>query len=307
MNQCPHTPTSIIGKVHRVVVIGDIHGDWKALTKSLKLANLINGRWKWIGGQTHLVQVGDILDRGGRPATYGDEKSESKILRHLFKLQKSARLAGGGVHLLLGNHELMNIAGNFQYVTTHGLSDFAEFGNRQRALQPGGPIAVELACNSNSVLQIGSWTFAHAGILPKISKKHKIEQINSIVRNFLLGNTKLSRESDPDIMDMFWHRKYSNAPAQCMELNAALADIGSRHMVVGHSVQPNGINSDCGGALWRVDVGMSNAFGKGFKAGVEVLEILDDTKVNILKGFSRPTAEQPTVNYEGRWRNKGNP
>lgn len=282
MNKCQQIPDSVIGKVKRIIVIGDIHGDWRALSKALRLAKLTNSNGKWIGGQTHLVQVGDILDRGGRPATYGDEMSESKILRHLFKLQRSAKKAGGGVHLLLGNHELMNVMGNFQYATSKGLSDFSEFGSRQNALRPGGPFAIELACNSNSLLQIGSWTFAHAGILPKVSRKYKIEQINQTVRDFLLGNTKLSEGSD--IVNMFWHRKYSNAPAQCTELNAALADLGSRHMVVGHSVQPDGINSDCNGALWRVDVGMSQAFGKRPRQyEIEILEILNDNKVTVLK------------------------
>lgn len=283
MNYCYQIPKCTLPAVRRIVVIGDIHGDLKALVRSLRLARVINRSRNWIGGATHLVQVGDLLDRGGRPATSGDEKSEHKILKMLFRLQREARASGGDVHILLGNHELMNVMGNFRYVTRLGMSDFG--GDRQAAFKPGGPMAKQLACNTNSILKIGKWLFAHAGILPNISKKHKIEKVNEIIRNFLLGNTKLSRNSE--IMDMFWHRKYSSAPAQCAVLSRALTDYDSNYMVVGHSVQYNGINSDCGGALWRVDVGMSDAFGSaGIKQRprLQVLEILHDgKKINVLK------------------------
>ena len=38
----------------------------------------------------------------------------------------------------------------------------------------------------------------------------------------------------------------------------------------------NGINSKCDNKIWRVDTGMSDAFGS--KKNIQVLEILDDGK-----------------------------
>ena len=93
--------------VSRVVAIGDIHGDYQNYITVLKEAGVVNKRGKWAAGKTHVVQVGDIPDRG--PDTL-------KIIEHLQKLEKQAKKAGGYLHLLIGNHEYMNIAGDLRYV-----------------------------------------------------------------------------------------------------------------------------------------------------------------------------------------------
>jgi hypothetical protein len=93
--------------VSRIVAIGDIHGDYDNYVDVLREAGLINRRGNWIGDETHLVQVGDIPDRG--PDT-------AKIIAHLQKLEKQAQRAGGLVHVLIGNHEFMNVIGDLRYV-----------------------------------------------------------------------------------------------------------------------------------------------------------------------------------------------
>ena len=93
--------------VSRIVAIGDIHGDYQNYITVLKEAGVVNKRGKWAAGKTHVVQVGDIPDRG--PDTL-------KIIEHLQKLEKQAMKAGGHLHLLIGNHEYMNIAGDLRYV-----------------------------------------------------------------------------------------------------------------------------------------------------------------------------------------------
>jgi len=86
----------------RVVAVADIHGAFDNFKKILKGTKLINDKLDWIGGDTHLVQLGDILDRG-------DEAKDAFDL--LMKLEKQAEEAGGMVHVLIGNHEEANITG----------------------------------------------------------------------------------------------------------------------------------------------------------------------------------------------------
>ena len=93
--------------VERVVAIGDLHGDYGQYIEVMKSAGLIDKRGKWSGGQTHLVQTGDITDRGA---------DSRKIIDHLVKLSKQAKRKGGYVHLLIGNHETMNVVGDLRYV-----------------------------------------------------------------------------------------------------------------------------------------------------------------------------------------------
>ena len=76
MNYCTHIPKAKLPAVPRIVVIGDIHGDWMALKSALKVAKITNHHNDWTAQGTHLVQVGDLIDRAVRGGT-GDEKSES--------------------------------------------------------------------------------------------------------------------------------------------------------------------------------------------------------------------------------------
>ena len=90
--------------VERIVAIGDLHGDYENFIRILKnpKVSLVDDELRWTGGKTHLVQTGDILDRG-------DEAR--KIMDLLMRLEKEAEAAGGKIHVLLGNHEELTITG----------------------------------------------------------------------------------------------------------------------------------------------------------------------------------------------------
>jgi hypothetical protein len=107
--------------VERIVAIGDIHGDYEHYTAALQAAGLISESGKWAGGETHLVQTGDIPDRG--PDT-------ARIIEHLQKLTGEARELGGMVHSLIGNHEAMNIYGDLSYVSP---GEYQAFVNKNSA------------------------------------------------------------------------------------------------------------------------------------------------------------------------------
>ncbi len=90
--------------VDRVVAVADLHGDFDrfAFILAHPQIGLVDEELRWIGGRTHLVQLGDVMDRGPRA---------KEILDLIRRLQNEAAAAGGAVHMLLGNHEEMNITG----------------------------------------------------------------------------------------------------------------------------------------------------------------------------------------------------
>lgn len=88
--------------VEKIVAIGDLHGAYDNFVKILKGLGIVDENLNWIAGKTHLVQEGDIMDRGYRA---------KDVLDLLRKLEDEAEKAGGKVHVLLGNHEEMNISG----------------------------------------------------------------------------------------------------------------------------------------------------------------------------------------------------
>jgi hypothetical protein len=98
-----------------VVVIGDVHGSYDKLLKLLLGTGLVDADLSWTGGTDHLVLVGDMIDRG---------PDDRQVLDLVRRLQTEAVAAGGRVHALLGNHEVMNLSGDLRYVSDKGFRDF---------------------------------------------------------------------------------------------------------------------------------------------------------------------------------------
>ncbi len=103
--------------VERVVVFADVHGAYQELLAVLQAANVIDENHKWIGASTHLVSVGDLLDRG---------PNSRMVMDLLRRLDTEAEAAGGDVHVVLGNHEVMNLLGDLRYVSTDEYADYVD-------------------------------------------------------------------------------------------------------------------------------------------------------------------------------------
>jgi hypothetical protein len=101
--------------VERVVVIPDIHGAYAEFAELLQTTGVIDSSLRWIGGETHLVSLGDLLDRGAE---------SRKVMDLLMRLQREAPKQHGQVHVIAGNHETMNLLGDLRYVS---LKEYAAF------------------------------------------------------------------------------------------------------------------------------------------------------------------------------------
>src|SRR3954452_23549388 len=91
--------------IRRVVAVGDIHGDKDAFVAVLKMAHLVDDEEHWVGGTTHLVQVGDVPGRGPQTRMAFDL---------IMRLEKEAVTAGGNFHALIGNHDAGVIYGDLR-------------------------------------------------------------------------------------------------------------------------------------------------------------------------------------------------
>lgn len=270
----------------RVVAVGDLHGDLASTREALRLAGAIDAEDRWIGGKLVLVQVGDQLDRGD---------DEPEILALLERLAKEAAAAGGAVHVLNGNHELMNAAGDLRYVTEDGLRDYSNVAvptsatfppafpaaarGRLVAFAPGSELARDMS-HRNTIAIVGDTLFAHAGVLAK-HVSYGIGRINDDVRRFLRGETPtlpavVAAEDAP-----VWTRAYGDTSPSieaCRELEQVLEALAVKRMVVGHTVQRMGVNAACDGRVYRVDVGLSDHYGHNSS---QVLELRPD-RVEVL-------------------------
>jgi tetratricopeptide (TPR) repeat protein len=109
--------------VPRIVAVGDVHGAFENFTAVLKNAGLVDDKLRWVGGKAHLVQNGDVVDRGPH---------SRKAMDLLMDLEKQATKAGGAVHALIGNHEAMNIVGILDLTSKEEYDSYTDRDSRQR-------------------------------------------------------------------------------------------------------------------------------------------------------------------------------
>jgi hypothetical protein len=273
----------------RIVAIGDLHGDLAATRAALRLAHAVDDRDRWTGGKTTVVQTGDEIDRG----------DDDRAIVELFeRLADSAHATGGEVRALIGNHEVMNVSGDFRYVTAGGLAAFrdgdarrvptavssqfpVEARGRLAAFFPGGPFALRLSQRS-AVVVVGSTLFVHGGVT-LAHVRYGLGRFNRELSRWMSGQgvePALATEEDGPL----WTRRYSDdtAPVDCAGLRETLAALGIERMVVGHTPHRDGISAACDGQVWRIDTGLSAYYG----GALQVLDIQGD-KVTVLHGEKR--------------------
>ncbi|KAJ4842544.1 Shewanella-like protein phosphatase 2 [Turnera subulata] len=299
----------------RLVAVGDLHGDLEKTKQSLRLAGVIDGQGQWAGGSSTVVQVGDVLDRGGE---------ELKILYFLEKLKREASKAGGRLITMNGNHEVMNVEGDFRFVTKSGLEEFENWANwyslgekikglvsgekrkdlfdgiplkfrgvkddcvngiraRIAALRPDGPVARRFLGENVTVLVVGDSVFVHGGLLPE-HVEYGLERINKEVRDWVNGFRGKHPPGHCKGRDaVVWLRKFSDEKkgrCDCSALEHVLATVpGARRMIMGHTIQQSGINGACENRAIRIDVGMSKGCINGLP---EVLEIVGGSELRVL-------------------------
>lgn len=187
-------------QVARVVAFADVHGAHSELTALLRSAGVIDDGLHWSAGQSHVVSLGDLLDRGA---------DSRKVMDLLIRLQEEASAAGGYLHVVLGNHEAMNLLGDLRdvapgefaayaaeeprglreslragWISGHGPDSGAAFDQRfppgyfghRAALAPGGRYGRWLLAQPVAIV-IGQTLFMHGGPSRLLAGK-SLQEIN---------------------------------------------------------------------------------------------------------------------------------
>lgn len=208
----------------------------------------------------------------------------------------------------------------FEYETAK--KKYVGMEGRRESFKPGGEVACMLACSRNTAMIIGSNMFIHAGVLPELVDRigdveagdyNAIASLNTIVRKWLLNRLSSDKMRDvrtkilDDSTSPFWTRLFGEIKPNLLDNVGACETLVKKTLqtfrigkiIVGHTPQfhrhNTGINGTCyqkskngdmekiDHHLWRVDGGFSRAFEIfGEHTMIQVLEILDDTKFNIL-------------------------
>jgi hypothetical protein len=284
--------------VGRVVAVGDVHGDCDALVAVLKMASLVDDKADWIGGKTHLVQVGDLPARG--PQT-------REAMDLLMKLEQQSVAAGGRVHALIGNHEAMVMYGDYRAILPaeyaefrtadseqtlqaayekdveelkqlhrfpekpeeieHFKKDWFEFrvpgfAEYKEAFKPEGKYGSWIRSH-NVVIRINDMMFLHGGISPKFLRL-TTEVMNDKIRTELGDPSKLPPGMTTNVEGPLWYRGLAELDEQEIgpHLRAVLQTFGVHRVIVGHTVTKSVIKPRFGSKVVVVDYGLSRFYGR---------------------------------------------
>lgn len=314
--------------VERIVAIGDIHGDYDNFLKVLKEANIVNRRGNWIAGETHLVQLGDVPDRG--PDT-------DKAMALLQKLETQAARDGGMVHVLIGNHEAMNIYGDLRYVDPGEYAAFRtrnsrrvrdsfyeqdierrkladpefvaddEFRKQWENSIPLGMLEHRAAWSAegdigkwvrqhNAIIKINRTLFLHAGISPDVLTLG-ITEINEQIRRELNGDLGELPGLSEQATGPLWYRGLAtnDEALETPHLESVLAAYDVDRVVIGHTPGLGTIVPRFEGRVLIIDTGLSSYYG-GFLASL----LLENGKATTLQREQRtplPDSEAGLLPY----------
>jgi hypothetical protein len=225
------------------VAIGDVHASYDKFLALLRGTGLVDEGSGWTGGTSHLVLAGDLVDRG---------QDDRKVMELAMRLQNEARAAGGEVHALLGNHDLMVLMRDLRYVEKKSYAAFAPdekpedrakawagyvtaypadragdpklraafddsyppgFFAYLRMLGLEGPYGA-WALARPAVIKVNGIVFVHGGLTEKVAAKG-LEGINREIHEAIVAYAKAAKALEPLI----------KGPATFEEISAVAYDI----------------------------------------------------------------------------------
>ncbi|MFZ6873114.1 metallophosphoesterase [Undibacterium sp. Di27W] len=246
-------PLTVKFKADKVAAISDIHGQFELMLKLLQANGIINQEWQWTFGKGHLVITGDVLDRGPQV---------TEALWLLYALEAQASAAGGAVHLLLGNHEAISMAGDVRYLNKKYASVAQHLNTSYQQMFDNSSVLGRWLRSKPVIIQVNDMLFMHGGLHPDyVSLNMSLPQINEKYRQ-TLGLSKAEVKTDDVLSWLYgsvgplWYRGYFHAPVlPANDLDKVLQQLKLGRIVVGHTTM-DGVYFHYQGKVISIDSGI---------------------------------------------------
>ena len=228
----------------KIAAISDIHGSVQHFSALLKKYGVCDNNLNWDYGSGHLVIVGDVFDKG---------PSVTECLWLIHKLEIQAKLQGGEVHLLLGNHERLVFDGISEHIGIKYTTIANKLGIDYQELYGPHSYLGRWLRTKKVCVKINNNFFTHGGISKAlIDSKLTAEEINQHFNTWVNSEQLMSYpESTRDNIKLIksnigpmeyrgyfnrniFNRGQSDFPESV--LTEALDHFNAEHIVVGHTI-----------------------------------------------------------------------
>lgn len=249
---------------NELIAISDIEGNFDSFRKLLQSTEVIDEKLNWCFGKGHLVLVGDFVDRGDMV---------TEVLWLIYKLEWEAYEAGGHVHFILGNHEMMNLNGNFRYTHPKYKQSAKLIGKELVELYSDHTELGQWLRTKNVIEKIGNNLFVHAGISQKVNELNlPIHDISYRIHSYYNRDTQLVWDSQlangqhevlVSGLGPLWYRGYYNEKEPGFNvIDSTLKQYQVFKIITGHTVVADTISTWHQGKVINIDTKHSDGNGE---------------------------------------------
>ncbi len=223
----------------KLLAISDVEGEYEFMAHFLRSSGVIDKAGHWSFGKGHLVCVGDMVDRG-------TQVTETLLL--LLRLHQEAAKAGGHVHYVLGNHEVMMMGADVRYTAPKYKQAADLLGIPVQGLVGANTEIGRFLRTRHALVRVGDYLFVHAGISTQVANtKLGIVKLNQVIRS-VLGvpplqiTDRFKRAISWGALGPLWYRGYfrqfaagfgPQPPPEAMD--KILETFQAKTIVVGHT------------------------------------------------------------------------
>ena len=249
---------SVFRNPSKLFIISDIEGQYNYFKQILQAAGVMDKEFNWTFGKGALVVVGDVFDRGSQV---------TECLWLIYHLEEAAKKDGGYVHYILGNHEVMNMSGDYRYVNPKYI-ELAK--QKDEPYQNFYSTQTELGRwlrTKNIMEKVGDLLFVHGGVSKELNDLDlTIDSINMQARMYY----DQPAESMPPLEQLLllddgplWYRGYfTNPPATKEQIESTLNQFKVKKIIIGHTPVEQ-ISTFYDGKVINVDVPHAKGVSEG--------------------------------------------
>lgn len=231
----------------KVLVVSDLEGKFEQMVQLLTVNEVIDESLSWTFGNNHLVLNGDMVDRG---------ENVLPILWLIYKLEFEAKLAGGVVSYIMGNHERYLLLGATKSVAKKYFATMRSTGLSQAELWADNTELGRWLRTKPVAMKIGENLFMHGGISPKVlAMEPTLKSLDTEAEhNFLQGNSLQLRINDSILhadTGVLFYRGLIREPKPALDhIDTLLKHFAVKRIVIGHTLVDT-VSTDYGGKVLR--------------------------------------------------------
>jgi Calcineurin-like phosphoesterase len=246
--------------VKKQFIVSDIEGNFKVFRQLLQANNIIDKDYNWTFGHGHLVLTGDFFDRG---------EQVTEVLWLIYALEDKAKAAGGYVHFILGNHEIMNLSNDLRYVHPKYIQTAALMNEKYLALFGSQSELGQWLRTKNVMETIGGVLYIHAGVSADVNNLDlSAGKINKVVRPYYADTTYDYPDARTEMLygdkGPFWYRGYyAGAKATSAQIDSTLELYNVKHIATGHTIIADTISVLYNGKVFNTDVHHAKGISEG--------------------------------------------